>query len=755
MNNKGTYIYAIAMLAAASSLMQSCSMEQPFGDADGVLRMNVRVDSDVTRAQLNDDELADKCIVYISSEKGLVRKYVGLSSLPSQEVLKEGRYVAEAWTGDSVPASFESRFFRGYQPFTINGGKNSDVTLTCKIANSVVTVNSATIDTTLMRDFEIKVASSTGELIFDEENYTDAKGYFMMPYDEAGVRESKLNVTITGVNAEGAPFTKKHVIEGVKPAYEYEINISFNPNDPEEEGGGFFTITVVEKENLIRDTIAIFAAPAIQGSGFDIDKQQYAEPGEFTKDFVVNVIAFNEINSFLMTCKDPQNLHLPSTSIDIKQTTTQQKSELNAVGIYWDKDITEVEGYDGVTRQSSNITFSKEYLNSLPARDTEYVVTLVVTDGFGKVRTKDLRIAVGENARIEEDPVIVNDAVDPTNFMAIGARKVTLTASVVDESATNVGIRYRESGTTEWTTKSVGSATRGGTAVSVTLTGLKPGTRYEYQAVADGFNSDSKYFTTEAVYQMPNAGMEEWGTYSAKTLLGTKNVIIPSTSGNKDTSFWGSGNEGSATASKVVLDKSGDMKHGGSYSARLASTSAMGIIAAGNMFVGSYVKTDGTNGVLSLGRQYNGSHPTKLRVYANYRPGGGVSIKSGNEKYVDIQADGTDHGQIYIALTTAPIEIRTNPDNRKLFPAAATNEDGNPSEDYDKVVAYGQVTWDSAFGPDNGLAAIDIPFVYTSRAKTQKPLYLVVVASASKFGDFFCGSSSSVMYLDDFELIYE
>ncbi|MDE6294769.1 MAG: PCMD domain-containing protein, partial [Muribaculaceae bacterium] len=221
------------------------------------------------------------------------------------------------------------------------------------------------------------------------------------------------------------------------------------------------------------------------------------------------------------------------------------------------------------------------------------------------------------------------------------------------------------------------------------------------------------------------------------------------------TSFSGSGNEGAAPASKGVLDQSGDIKHGGSYSARLASTAAMGIIAAGNMFVGSYVKTDGTNGILSLGRQYNGSHPTKLRVYANYRPGGGVSIKDGNEKYVDITAGGTDHGQIYIALTTAPIEIRTNPSNRKLFPAAATNEDGNPAEDYDKVVAYGQVTWDSAFGPDNGLATVDIPFVYTSRAKTQKPLYLVIVASASKFGDYFCGSSSSVMYLDDFELIYE
>lgn len=750
-------LYAVAGMALAGAVVASCSVEQPFADIDGVLKMNVRVDSDVTRAQLDDAELADQCVIYISSEKGLIRKYIGLSSLPTEELLKQGHYVAEAWTGDSVPASFDKRFFRGYQPFDIVGGINNDVTLTCKIANSVVSVNPATIDTSLVQDFEINVASSTGELTFNEDNFADAKGYFMMPYDEAGVRESSLLVTLTGKNQEGADFTKTHLIENVKAAHEYEINVTFNPLEPEEEGGGFITIKVIEKENLIKDTIAIFAAPSIEGNGFDINKQQYAEPGEFTKDFVVKFIAFNEISSLMMTCKDPQNLNLPSASIDIKQTTTQQKTELNAAGIHWDKEVTDVEGYDGVTRQSTDLTFSKEYLNNLPARDNEYIITLTVTDGFGKERTKDLRIAVGANAIIEEDPLKLNDAVDPTNMMAIRARSAILSASVEDESATNIGIRYREAGVGEWTILPLQTQTRtrAGIKVSVTVNDLKPGTRYEYQAVADGFNSDSKYFTTESIFQITNASMEDWSTYSASTLLGTKTVTLPGSTGNKDTSFWGSGNEGSATANKTILDKSGDLKHSGSYSARLASTSAATVIAAGNIFTGKYVKTDGSNGILSLGREYNGSHPTKLRVYANYRPGGNVSIKKGNEQYVDIETGGSDHGQIYIALTTAPIEIRTNPNNRKLFPATATNQDGDPAEDYDKVIAYGQITWDKAFGADGTLEAIDIPFVYTARAKSQKPLYLVIVASASKFGDYFCGSAESVMYLDDFELIYE
>ena len=71
------------------------------------------------------------------------------------------------------------------------------------------------------------------------------------------------------------------------------------------------------------------------------------------------------------------------------------------------------------------------------------------------------------------------------------------------------------------------------------------------------------------------------------------------------------------------------------------------------------------------------------------------------------------------------------------------------------MVAYGQVTWKEAFGPDGSLQRVEVPLQYNNRAATSKPLYLVIVCCASKFGDYFSGSSSSVLYIDDFELIYE
>ncbi|MDE5842571.1 MAG: PCMD domain-containing protein [Muribaculaceae bacterium] len=748
-------------MTLTGAALQSCASEEPFGHGEGVVRMQLKINSDVTRAAMNQQELADNCVVYISNQKGLVFKEKGLSNLPEGLKLRYGNYVAEAWTGDSVPASFDSKFYRCYEPFELAEGDHS-IVLNCKIANVVASVNAATIDDTQIKNLRVTVSTSNGSLEFTKDNFRTAKGYFMMPYDENGVRENVLNVKVEGENILGEPFIKTRTVQNVKSAYEYVVGISYDSLGEDPQGGGYITISIDERENLVADTVEIFAAPLIAGIDFDIDKQIMGQPGKFSGDKVVKVVAFDEITSFTVECRDAGNLNLPAQAIDLKLCDDATVAQLRAAGISWDKTVEDVENDRyGHKRQLTYITFSEQYLNSLPARDTEYRIVLTATDGTGaglypgKTTTKTLRIAVGDNAVVYDDPIIVDDVAASSNPMAVGARRATLGVSIKDASALNPGVRYREASGGEWTTVPMSVGSRADVRGNVVLTGLKPNTRYEYQAVADGFtSSESHFFTTESVYSIVNAGMEDWSTYSASTMLGTKSVVLPGATGDKLTSYWGSGNEGAATANKIVLNKTDEMKHSGNFSARLASSSAVGVIAAGNIFTGYYVRTDGTNGVLSLGREYNGSHPTKVKVYANYRPGGSVQVK-GNDKYVDVVDGGTDQGQIYVALVTDPVEIRTNPKNRNLFPAGPKNEDGNDHPDYSKVVAYGQVTWDKNFGADGVLEAVEIPFIYTDRARQVKPKYLVIVASASKFGDFFCGSESSVMCLDDFELVYE
>ncbi|MDE5923698.1 MAG: DUF4493 domain-containing protein, partial [Muribaculaceae bacterium] len=151
--------------------MQSCALDEPFGkEGEGTLQMKLVINSDVTRAETDQADLAANCVVYVSGAKGLLHKYVGLENLPEQLTLSAGHYVAEAWTGDSVSASFDKKFFRGYQPFDISAGVNQ-VVVNCKIANVVASVNAASVDAVGIQDFNIKVENSRASLDFNADNY--------------------------------------------------------------------------------------------------------------------------------------------------------------------------------------------------------------------------------------------------------------------------------------------------------------------------------------------------------------------------------------------------------------------------------------------------------------------------------------------------------------------------------------------------------------------------------------------------------
>ena len=131
-----------------------------------------------------------------------------------------------------------------------------------------------------------------------------------------------------------------------------------------------------------------------------------------------------------------------------------------------------------------------------------------------------------------------------------------------------------------------------GSTYSVVINGLKPGTTYEYQAICDGFTSAISTTTTEAGRQLENAGFENWSS-------STKPQLVYADGGEM---FWDSGNHGSKMAGVDLTTPDSSIKHSGNYSAKLASQKAsvlgLGKFAAGNIFVGKYIKTDGTDGIL-------------------------------------------------------------------------------------------------------------------------------------------------------------
>lgn len=746
-------IISPAAALTAVVLLQSCAMDTPFGGGDGNLSINTTINGEVTKTRAvpaNYEELANNCVVYIENSRGVMRKYKGLSTIPSNISLSTGTYVCNAWTGDSVPASFSSKFYRGKQDFEISENQTTSLQMKCNIANVVASVDAASVASVGLKDAKITFSTPRGSLEFTEANFASDKGYFMTPSpetkanDEAAYAEqTTLTVKIEGTKDDGTSYSKTTQIKNVQRTHEYNVNLT--KDEQHIEDGGALIKIVIKDIPIIEDDVTIFPAPVMKGVGFDIADQVVNLDGTF-KDTKVYICGYYGLNKVLMNVSS--NFTDLDSGVDILSPTVAESLETKGIVVERHE---AVDAETGVMVDELYVTFKASYLNALAKSGTEYAVTFDATDNKGRAGEAKVRFA-NDEAAVEKIDDVTSDAAPTTSAdpAVMDVTYITLSGKLYNAGASSYGFKYREAGTSEWQTAVAGTSngkpakTRAtSTSYSVVIKGLKGGTVYEYKAFADDFESEIvQTFKTMAPYEIPNRSMEDWSTYQAKTMLGEKTVIFPGL-GNAPT-FWDSGNEGGATANKILTNKSTDMKHSGSYSARLASDEAMGVLAAGNLFVGDYVETDGTNGVLALGRPYNGTRPVKLRVWVNYRPGTVDIIKKGNESHLGFAKGDLDHGQIYVALSDGVVDIRTNPKNQKLF---------NPNDE--QILAYNQVTWTENVGADGELVMIEIPFIYNERSTHKRATHLLVTCCASKFGDFFSGSSKSVMYLDDFELVYE
>lgn len=294
------------------------------------------------------------------------------------------------------------------------------------------------------------------------------------------------------------------------------------------------------------------------------------------------------------------------------------------------------------------------------------------------------------------------------------------------------GFEYRLNGQSEWTRIDAADITESKGRLIACLKHLSPATAYEVRAFSDTDVTATETFTTGTEAQLPNAGFDEWW-------LDGK-VWNPWAQGG--TPYWDSGNKGATTLGDSNTQPTEDTPSGTGYAAQLKSEfkglGSIGKLAAGNIFTGVYVRTDGTNGILSFGREFS-QRPTRLTAMLKYKNAPISHV--GTEVRFKEWKGRPDTCQVYIALTdwAAPLEIRTNPKNRQLF---------DPTDSH--VIAYGTVCYGTDV-PQWTPVSIDLEYRSTSRV----PKYILVVCSTSKYGDYFVGGSGSELDIDDLTLEYD
>ena len=329
----------------------------------------------------------------------------------------------------------------------------------------------------------------------------------------------------------------------------------------------------------------------------------------------------------------------------------------------------------------------------------------------------------------------------------------TVTALIsADEYASGAALEYRIKGDTEWQPMQESGYDAGILTATIApewktetnpngLTvyklvpkkGLFAGHTYEFRLLVGGSEQGAPLeYTAPAGNTIPNGDMED-----ASMSCWTQN--------NKTAEFWGSGNN---TVTKGLCTQA---PFAGGMRAKLQATSAMGVLASGNLFTGLFQKDLITRGVVSFGQTYAWkARPRALKVQYFAKHIGPVDI---DKKFgAPIGMGDQDRARIMVAIVdwNARREVGsgTEPPTGTWDPQeAASTEQG-------KIIAYGSLFIDESSTGDRMIdTELELHF-YDREAKPSGLYQLVISCSTSAYGDFMTGCKSNVLYIDNFEWAY-
>ena len=426
----------------------------------------------------------------------------------------------------------------------------------------------------------------------------------------------------------------------------------------------------------------------------------------------------------------------------------------------------------------------------------KYTMNLIYTEKDGTLSVEILvdKSTTNFNDQIMFEPTSVG--ISSSKSWEIWATHATVHADVdltmYDES--KVFFQYRKAGTEdEWTRTAAATKVSNDGAFDAVISGLTPETEYEYQLIVTTNSTDqseefvpgTKTITTAAAPALPNSSFEEYHTHSdGYDLIYSKGA----------TSWWECGNQSVFGVTVNVTTSSTDIPNPsqieGSYdpgtntrSVRMKSAQngvgSIKVLAAGNLYSGIYGGTEITtmSGKVNFGRPFTG-RPTAVRMYVKYNTGKIDMIKN-QPSDITLTNETMDKAQIKVALgdwkaTTyggvASSPVLANTAEVSKIINFDTDGAGRKAGDKEKgTIAYGTAIIDGAGGAEsvtiNGQPAsktyadynnwnvLTIPIKYFD-LKTN-PTHIIVSFTASAWGDYMSGSTSSDLYIDAVELIYD
>ncbi len=302
---------------------------------------------------------------------------------------------------------------------------------------------------------------------------------------------------------------------------------------------------------------------------------------------------------------------------------------------------------------------------------------------------------------------------------------------------------YKKADAEEWQTISA-NYNSGNQKFTATLTGLTPATQYTYRLAyeksGNTYASEEVTFTTETTTELHNGNLDAWSQSGSTWYPGSS-----SEAGNT-TCFWNTSNPGTSQGMGAIggavnptQGVTSPVHTPGGKAAELKSTEKLSVFAAASLYTGSFLGLDGMSANMEFGKPFT-SRPSALHGFYKYTPAVINKVDRTPDGVSIIKGETMDQCAIFIALATKSFQFNNKKEEEYIDYA------NDPA-----IIAYGELPSGAATSGDN-YTEFTIPLIYKSL--TEKPTHIIIVCSASKYGDYMTGGVGSTMYVDDLELLY-
>lgn len=708
--------YRIGSTFLSLLALLSCNDEERNIETKGYLELGVTKNVEVITRGFDVDDQSLAVDVCVGANDSVAKHFDDYNSMAGERVLLDvGTYKVKVSSNPIQKLDFEMPTFYGEEKnVAVTAGKTTPVSVECFLSCVKIT-------TEFTKPVKEKFASCVARIsdksgVYLDYSMTETRaGYFQPDY---------IMVDLTVENKEGLTFKMSKLIENTEARDHYHLIFDLVESGDNNSGMDFNISVETDPTNDEKHNVTIPLPETGYGQG--------APEVQFVgaNDEVITTLTFDKGDSQTLMAKvSSENIGLNTvtllttsslfeekelpTSLNLLNLSEEDKTKLSAIGLT----IPTLEN----NKKPFDINFSTMVSTYLPGGT--HTFTIVARDEMGHEYEQTVTAMV----RSVLETQLVESEIWSHHATLRGYVK-----GVNPDNVVNYKFQYRKGNNLEWVDfeGSVTVGNNGSSNVTQVVTGLESGETYEYRIVADGTPADiTKTFTTEEARQMPNSNFEEW-CYEG-------NLPRPWAQGG--TSFWNNGNSSidivftTINAIMTEPDKT-NVVEGSTTSTYMKSSWQTIKLAAGNIFTGNF-KLDGTNGVLTLGRDFS-SRPSVFKGHYKYIPSNVTSGK-GDGQY--LSAGDPDLCSIYIALATEQITIHTG--------SGPYFDKDNPA-----IIAYGSLSAEEEKGTNGEFKDFSIPLVYKDLART--PKYIIVVASSSKYGDYFEGGEGSQMWLDDVSLEY-